>query len=269
MVGAERGHLVSHLCCRRPTVYRGADVGTGELVRWRRSWWRMAPGRRAGRGRRCARCCAARATSCGRRPIRGSASARISPMPRSASTRISATSSRCSRCEDLNDVILIGHSYGGMVATGVADRARARISQLVYLDAFAPIDGQAMFDLVPPDIAEKMRAGAAAKPERLRHSAQPDAVRHGAGGRRLGDAAPAAAAAQGVLHEAEAVAPSPRRRAATSTAPRPASATPSASSPSARKREGWRYFRDRREPQSAHHQSDGAARRSCSEIADT
>lgn len=64
--------------------------------------------------------------------------------------------------EDLNDVILIGHSYGGMVATGVADRARARVKHLVYLDAFAPKDGQAVFDLLPPDIAEKMRAGAAA-----------------------------------------------------------------------------------------------------------
>jgi len=66
--------------------------------------------------------------------------------------------------ENLNGAILIGHSYGGMVATGVADRARARISQLVYLDAFAPIEGQAVFDLIAPDVAEKMRAGAAASP---------------------------------------------------------------------------------------------------------
>lgn len=64
--------------------------------------------------------------------------------------------------EDLTGVILIGHSYGGMVATGVADRARARIAKLVYLDAFAPVNGQAVFDLVPPDIAAKMRAGAQA-----------------------------------------------------------------------------------------------------------
>jgi pimeloyl-ACP methyl ester carboxylesterase len=64
--------------------------------------------------------------------------------------------------EDLQDVILIGHSYGGMVATGVADRARTRIAQLVYLDAFAPLDGQSVFDLVAPDVREKMRAGAAA-----------------------------------------------------------------------------------------------------------
>jgi pimeloyl-ACP methyl ester carboxylesterase len=64
--------------------------------------------------------------------------------------------------EDLKDVILVGHSYGGMVATGVADRARARIAQLVYLDAFAPLDGQSVFDLVAPEAGEKMRAGAAA-----------------------------------------------------------------------------------------------------------
>jgi pimeloyl-ACP methyl ester carboxylesterase len=64
--------------------------------------------------------------------------------------------------EDLRDVYLIGHSYGGMVATGVADRARDRIAHLIYLDAFAPMNGQAVFDLVPPDIALKMEAGAKA-----------------------------------------------------------------------------------------------------------
>src|SRR5262249_58219154 len=35
--------------------------------------------------------------------------------------------------EDLREVVLIGHSYGGMVATGVADRAQARIAQGIYL----------------------------------------------------------------------------------------------------------------------------------------
>ncbi len=52
--------------------------------------------------------------------------------------------------EDLHDVVLIGHSYGGMVATGVADRARERIAKLVYLDAFVPADGQALVDFLPP-----------------------------------------------------------------------------------------------------------------------
>jgi pimeloyl-ACP methyl ester carboxylesterase len=51
------------------------------------------------------------------------------------------------RYEDLGDIVLVGHSYGGMVATGVADRARDRIAQLIYLDAFVPRDGQSLFDL--------------------------------------------------------------------------------------------------------------------------
>ena len=58
--------------------------------------------------------------------------------------------------EDLRDVVLIGHSYGGMVATGVADRARERITQLVYLDAFVPQDGQSLFDLQPPQTRATM-----------------------------------------------------------------------------------------------------------------
>jgi len=49
--------------------------------------------------------------------------------------------------EDLRDIVLVGHSYGGMVATGVADRARDRVAQLIYLDAFVPEDGQSLFDL--------------------------------------------------------------------------------------------------------------------------
>jgi pimeloyl-ACP methyl ester carboxylesterase len=51
--------------------------------------------------------------------------------------------------EDLRDIVLLGHSYGGMVATGVADRARDRVAQLIYLDAFVPRDGQSLFDLNP------------------------------------------------------------------------------------------------------------------------
>ena len=59
-------------------------------------------------------------------------------------------------CEDLKDVTLIGHSYGGMVATGVADKARRRVARAVYLDAFAPKDGESLFDLVGPQAAENM-----------------------------------------------------------------------------------------------------------------
>jgi len=61
--------------------------------------------------------------------------------------------------EDLGDVNLVGHSYGGMVATGVADRARARITQLIYIDAFAPRDGESLLDLVPPELRAQRQAG--------------------------------------------------------------------------------------------------------------
>jgi pimeloyl-ACP methyl ester carboxylesterase len=59
--------------------------------------------------------------------------------------------------EELNDFVLLGHSYGGMVATGVADRVPERISQFIYLDAFAPRDGQSLLDLQGPDAARGMR----------------------------------------------------------------------------------------------------------------
>jgi pimeloyl-ACP methyl ester carboxylesterase len=51
--------------------------------------------------------------------------------------------------EDLMTVNLIGHSYGGMVATGVADRTRERIAKLIYIDAFAPDDNDSVVDLLP------------------------------------------------------------------------------------------------------------------------
>jgi pimeloyl-ACP methyl ester carboxylesterase len=52
--------------------------------------------------------------------------------------------------EDLTDIILLGHSFGGMVATGVADRARDRVRQLIYLDAFVPRDGDSILDINVP-----------------------------------------------------------------------------------------------------------------------
>jgi alpha-beta hydrolase superfamily lysophospholipase len=44
--------------------------------------------------------------------------------------------------EELDDIVLIGHSYGGMVVTGVADRVPERISRMIYLDAMIPYDGE-------------------------------------------------------------------------------------------------------------------------------
>ena len=58
--------------------------------------------------------------------------------------------------EDLRNVVLIGHSYGGMVATGVADRARERVAQLIYLDAFVPDDGQALIDFLPQQQRQRL-----------------------------------------------------------------------------------------------------------------
>lgn len=52
--------------------------------------------------------------------------------------------------EDLRDVILVGHSYGGMVITGVADRVPERIGDLVYLDAANPRDGESLVDVAGP-----------------------------------------------------------------------------------------------------------------------
>lgn len=58
--------------------------------------------------------------------------------------------------EDLHDVVLLGHSYGGMVITGVADRIPERIGRLVYLDAFLPVDGESLVSLRRPESAERM-----------------------------------------------------------------------------------------------------------------
>ncbi len=52
--------------------------------------------------------------------------------------------------EDITDAVLVGHSYGGMVITGAADRVAERIRSLVYLDAFLPENGQALIDLSLP-----------------------------------------------------------------------------------------------------------------------
>lgn len=60
------------------------------------------------------------------------------------------------KCEDLRNVVLIGHSYGGMVATGVADRARERVAQIIYLDAFVPEDGQALIDFLPQQQRQRL-----------------------------------------------------------------------------------------------------------------
>ncbi len=56
--------------------------------------------------------------------------------------------------ERLEEVALVAHSYGGMVATGAADRIADKIDALIYLDAALPEDGQMMLDLVSKDRRE-------------------------------------------------------------------------------------------------------------------
>ncbi|MEW6688335.1 MAG: alpha/beta fold hydrolase [Pseudomonadota bacterium] len=62
--------------------------------------------------------------------------------------------------EELEDVVLAGHSYAGMVITGVAARARARLRRLVYLDALLVQDGESWAEAFPPEIAEARRRSA-------------------------------------------------------------------------------------------------------------
>jgi pimeloyl-ACP methyl ester carboxylesterase len=52
--------------------------------------------------------------------------------------------------EDLHNAIVVGHSYGGMVITGVADRAIDRVGHLIYLDAAYPQNGQSLVELAGP-----------------------------------------------------------------------------------------------------------------------
>ena len=55
--------------------------------------------------------------------------------------------------QDLSDVILVGHSFGGLSITGTADASPERIARLIYLDAVIPEEGKSAFDALPPDIA--------------------------------------------------------------------------------------------------------------------
>ncbi len=64
--------------------------------------------------------------------------------------------------EGLDNFVLVGHSYGGMVVTGVADAVPEKILRLVYLDAFVPQDGRSLFDHMPPERPAQNREAAAA-----------------------------------------------------------------------------------------------------------
>ena len=57
--------------------------------------------------------------------------------------------------ENLNNIILVGHSFAGSVISGVADRLKDRIQKLIYFDAMILIDGQTPFDITPKETVEQ------------------------------------------------------------------------------------------------------------------
>jgi pimeloyl-ACP methyl ester carboxylesterase len=61
--------------------------------------------------------------------------------------------------EDLHDVVLVGHSYGGMVITGVADRVPDRIKHVIYIDALVPKNGECVNDILPPRLKQPVQNG--------------------------------------------------------------------------------------------------------------
>lgn len=70
--------------------------------------------------------------------------------------------------EDLQDVVLVGHSYAGFVISGVAERVSARLAALVFIDAYVPRDGQRMYDLAAASSRDSLdsalKSGAATRP---------------------------------------------------------------------------------------------------------
>lgn len=66
--------------------------------------------------------------------------------------------------EEAEDVVLVGHSFGGVVITMVADRMAERIARLVYLDATVLRSGESAFSVLAPDIVAARRRAAAASP---------------------------------------------------------------------------------------------------------
>jgi len=62
--------------------------------------------------------------------------------------------------EQLDDFVLCGHSYGGMVIAGAADRLPGRVRTLVFLDAIVPSDGDSVWSLWPDHVRDTFIAGA-------------------------------------------------------------------------------------------------------------
>ncbi|MGB2955609.1 MAG: alpha/beta fold hydrolase [Anaerolineales bacterium] len=67
--------------------------------------------------------------------------------------------------EELEDVILVGHSYGGMIAAGVAEKCPERIAHMVTLDGIIPNDGQSVADIIGAQVMEFLKGNAKAHGE--------------------------------------------------------------------------------------------------------
>ncbi len=62
------------------------------------------------------------------------------------------------RTENLSNIILVGHSYAGLVISGVASKIPKRINKLVYLDAFLPNHNESLFDMSFPKRVESIKS---------------------------------------------------------------------------------------------------------------
>lgn len=83
--------------------------------------------------------------------------------------------------ENLDNVVLVGHSYAGFVISGVAEKALPSISSIVFLDAFLPDNGQRVVDLAPPELkanalkaAERNEVGRPVPPAKTFHVNEKD-----------------------------------------------------------------------------------------------
>ena len=65
------------------------------------------------------------------------------------------------RAEECSRAVLVGHSYGGLVVTGAADRLGDEVGRLVYIDAIVPLPGEAWSTRNPPSVQEERRAAIA------------------------------------------------------------------------------------------------------------
>src|SRR5580698_1834713 len=63
--------------------------------------------------------------------------------------------------ENLQNIVLVGHSYAGFVVSGVAEKVLPAISSIVFLDAFLPQNGERVVDLAPQDLRDATLAAAA------------------------------------------------------------------------------------------------------------